>query len=270
MRRLIPLLLLAGATAGCPFVPPETGFRHMEVKEPTTGTKYLIYVPSYYSEDRDWPLVVTLHGTNPWDTRIRQILDWKDTAELNGLIVVAPSLKSTQGFGPFIPTVTFAYEKDLIRDEKVTLAVIDHVRGKYRIARRRTERKPPGGKGKLAVVEKDLVLLTGFSSGGYPLYYIGLRHPDRFDMLIARDCNSSQGIFRRINLTEEARNLPIVIIWAKDDPQAIQDQSWAAFEFLRLNRCYGARREVIRGGHWGWPGVAYETWASRLPKEYRK
>ena len=247
MNRAIVLTLLAATTAGCPYVPPETRHPHTGVEEPITRTKYWLYVPSYYDELDSCPLVVTLHGTNPWDGRTRQILEWRDTAERHGLIVVAPQLKSTQGYVPVVPSVWYADEKDLAHDERSVLAMVDHIGRNYRIDRRS-------------------ILLTGFSSGGFPLYYIGLRNPQVFDMLIARDCNSDEDLFGKVEVTEELKKLPITIFWGKDDMPAIRDQSWGAFRWLREHGCEQTERKVVHGGHLRRPDVATQVWSKRLAK----
>jgi predicted esterase len=244
-RAAVLLAALSGALAGCPYVPPETSRPHVNVTEPVTGADYWLYVPSSYTADRDWPLVVTLHGTEPWDGRTRQILEWKDTAERNGLIVVAPALESTQGPVPVIPSVWYASEQGLRRDERVILAVIEQVRRNYRI-------------------DGHAILLTGFSSGGFPLYYVGLRNPTFFDMLIARDCNSTLELFRRIEISQDAKKLPIMIFWGRDDLQTIRDQSWDAFRYLREHGCLQTQQQVIRGGHLRRPDLAYKVWSRRL------
>ena len=260
--RLIVLAVAPAVLGGCYFSPPETKNPSLSLTEPITKNDYLLYVPSYYSDDRDWPMVVTLHGTNPYDGQTRQILEWKDTAERYGLIVVAPKLESTQGYVPVIPSVWYVDHDRLARDEKAILAVMEDVKRRYRIAQR-----PPGADG---MPGKDLVLLTGFSSGGFPLFYTGLRNPYLFDMLIARDVNCTTDMLESIAITDEARKLPIVIFWGKDDLAAIRDQSWATFRFLREHKFWGAERKTIEGGHLRRPDVAWAEWSKRLPEEYRE
>jgi predicted peptidase len=204
-------------------------------------------VPTNYDQLGDCPLVVTLHGTNPWDGRTRQILEWKDTAERSGLIVVAPQLRSTQSSVPIIPSVNRASEKDLLADERAILAVIDHVSSSYRI-------------------DGKHILLTGFSSGGFPLFWVGLRNPTRFDMLIARDCNYDMDVLKKIDYTEDVRKLPILILWGRDE-SVIPTQSWEAFRFLREHKCFQTTRDEVPGGHLRRPDVAYQAWAPRLGKE---
>jgi len=268
-RRLALLALLAGAVSGCPVAPVETRNPHVGLSEPVTGTDYWLYKPSYYDDLDACPLVVTLHGTNPWDGRTRQILEWRDTAERHGLIVVAPQLRSTQGYVPVVPSVWYADEDKLRRDERAVLAVIDHVRRTHRIATRVVRGPAADANAPPPPSEKELVLLTGFSSGGFPLYYTGLRNPDQFDMLIARDCNITREMLEKIEITDAARALPMAIYWGKDDV-AIRDQSWAAFRFLRENRCFQTERKLIPGGHIRRPDVAFAMWAKRLPAEYRR
>ncbi len=251
MRRFMTFLPLLAACCGCPVTQsqdvPVPASRHVE---PVTGEQYRQYVPKDYRADRKWPLVVTLHGTRApaYDTDDKQINEWKKLAEDRQFIVVAPRLQSVQGILPVIKSIWF---KDLARDEQVILAVIDEVCKKYNI-------------------DEKCIMLTGFSSGGYPMYYTGLRNPERFNALAARACNSSIEIFERIKLTDKARKLPIFIFWGKDDFKPVQDQSWAAFRYLRERRFRKTERKEIKGGHLRRPDIAYRFWKKYLPEEYRR
>jgi poly(3-hydroxybutyrate) depolymerase len=209
--------------------------------EPHTGGEYYRYVPSYYSESRAWPVVITLHGTPPWDTWSKQISAWKALAEREGFIVVAPKLRSSQGILPVVSSLWF---KDLARDEQAVLAVLEQVSRRHRI-------------------DANAVLLTGFSSGGYALYYTGLRNPERFSMLVARACNCRADLLDRAGVDERNRSLPVAIMWGRDDFQTIRDQSWLAFRYLR-ERGLKAQRKELPGGHLRWPALAYELFRARM------
>lgn len=244
-------VLLAASAAlltGCPVSQPAPPGPTQHLKDARTGADYWLYVPTRYDDTRQWPLVVTLHGTFGWDGPRRQVAEWGALAEEREFLVVAPELKSVQGL---LPIVESAWFKDLEQDERNTLAIIDDVCRRY------------------PAVDRNAILLTGFSAGGYPLYYIGLRNPTRFNMLIARDCNSNIAIFERIGVTDEIRKMPIVIFWGTSDLQPIQDQSWAAYRWLRRHECFQTRREEIAGGHLRRPDIAYKLWAARLPPRYR-
>ena len=275
MRRYLLLVPLVFLAVGCPVTQrQDTPWSALRKVEAQTKAKYWLYVPSYYSDDepsgfnasteapdakgrargsryssaRCWPLVVTLHGTHGWDNSRRQIMEWKYLAEQKGLIVVAPVLKSVQGI---LPVRRDTWYRDLKKDEKTILAVIDEVTAQYR-------------------VDPNAVLLTGFSAGGYPMYYVALRHPELFSMVIARACNSSLELFERIELTGRARQLPIRIFWGKDDLKPIGSQSWDAVRWLGEHGFKRMNYRKIRGGHLRRPEVAYRFWREVLPERYRK
>lgn len=254
MRRspaLAPLLALVwvlGAVAGCPLpLDPSTPEKPKLHKEQTTGRGYWLYVPSYHSSDRTWPLVVSLHGTYGFDGGWAQATEWKYVAERYGVIVVAPRLKSVQGI---LPTIDSLWYSDLAKDEALVLALLDELAGKYN-------------------VDPQAVMMTGFSAGGYPLYYIGLRNPEKFQLLVARACNSSQKVFERVRAAGASKKQNAIIVWGKDDFNLIQKESWQAFAWLRTQGYKNAKRKVVEGGHFRRPQLAYELWRPYLPKKYR-
>ncbi len=242
MKRYLLLCISLVFLAGCPVTQPQdTPVDALRLRASRSNSKYWVYVPSYYNDHREWPLVVTLHGTHGFDGSRAQIKEWKALAEEKEFIVVAPDLKSVQGI---LPVIEGFWMKDLERDEKAVLDIIDELAQKYRI-------------------DEDLIMLTGFSAGGYPLYYIGLRNFNRFDILIARACNTDLEIFEKIQLTEQMRKLPIFIYWGKDDPK-IRGDSWEAYRWLREHRFFDTERDEIKGGHLRRPEVAYEHWLKKL------
>jgi len=249
MLHRIQCLLLLGPLllAGCPVTQPQdTPVSQQLVTEPSTRREYWLYVPSGYSADRAWPLVITLHGTNFWDTGSAQIKEWKALAEEYGFIAVAPKLRgySTQGILP----VPHSWRMDDLReDEQFILALLDDLAGRYNL-------------------DRSKVLLTGFSAGGFPLYYVGLRNHERFSMLVARACNSDVRVFESIELTEEMRKLPIFIYWGRDDLGRINDQSWQAFAWLRRHKFYQTERRLTEGGHLRQPEVGLKHWMGCLDK----
>ena len=249
MKRVTALLTFAVMVAGCPVTQPQqTPVPALRQQTAAGGVKYWIYVPSYHTSDRQWPLVITLHGTYGWDGSRRQIDEWKYLAEQTGLIVAAPDLQSAQGILPVVRSVWF---KDLAADDAAILSLIDDLVERYQ-------------------VDPSAVMLSGFSAGGYAMYYTGLRHPDRFDMLIGRNCNSDLGILEGAEITDAVRKLPVMIFWGKDDLKEIQDQSWRAFRYLRERGCAQAEHKEILGGHLRRPELAYRVWRERLPEKYRR
>ena len=237
---------LVGVLSGCPVLPGPTPIDPQRFTEPAAGAKYWAYLPDDHSTDRDWPLVVTLHGSWGWDGRYRQALEWKALAQEHGFIVVAPKLRSAEGILP-----TFDWQERLVEDERTVLAVLADAVKRFN-------------------VDPKTVMLTGFSAGGYPLYWIGLRNPTKFNMLVARACNSSLKHFEKIELTDEARQMPIHLFWGKDDLRPIQKQSWQAYGWLRRHRCFQTTMKEARGGHIRNPALAYRFWEPSLPVRHRR
>jgi poly(3-hydroxybutyrate) depolymerase len=241
------LLLSVSAmfAAGCPITQPQdTPVKHTAHKDQITNTKYYLYVPSTYDKSKTYPLVITLHGTNPWDDAWMQIREWKALAEERGFIVAAPVLRvfSTEGITP-VPIGKRL--SALAEDDKAILAICDEISHRYR-------------------VDKKRILLTGFSAGGYPMYYTGLRHPEKFAALIARACNCDTRIMDDAGVTKTSRRVPVVIYYGKDDLGRIQKQSVAAFQWLRRHGWdkHNSKWKETRGGHLRRPETCYSYWAN--------
>jgi poly(3-hydroxybutyrate) depolymerase len=242
------LLALLPVLAGCPVMQSQnTPVDQLRLEDPASGDQYWVYVPSYYTPDRDWPVVITLHGTHGFDSASAQIREWKALAEEAGLIVAAPDLHSPQGILPVLESMR---NRDLAVDEQTILGCLDFLRARY-------------------AIDEKAVLLTGFSAGGYAMYYTGLRHPDRFSALAARACNSDLEIFENLSPDDQARKLPIIIIHGQDDLGAIGTQSWEAFRWLREHGFKGSEHHKIKGGHIRQPQVALQYWLQRLPAKDR-
>ncbi len=246
MRTTLKWLLLLpplGLLVGCPVTQSQdTPVDYQRVDEKVTGASYYLYVPSTYDRSKPTPLVITLHGTNPWDTAMMQIREWRALAESRRFIVAAPSLKlnSTQGI---VPIPLSQRVKALEKDEQKLLAIRRELLARYNI-------------------DKNKILLTGFSSGGYPMYYVGLRHPEKFSMLVARACNMDEDLFSHLGVRKSTRRIPVAIFVGKDDAGVIQDQSWMAFRWLRRHgwTSKNSSMDKSRGGHLRRPETTYSLW----------
>lgn len=174
---------------------PAPGKVHL-LREPVEGRKYYLYVPTAYHERHRWPLVVTCHGTRPFDSALAQIDEWKGVAEQRGFLVAAPELTASSAFTPPV-------EEQIQRqmdDERAILSLVGHVRAGRSI-------------------DDTRVFLTGWSAGSYVVLFVGLRHPEVFRALSVR-----QGNFREEYLQ------PVVPFL--DPHQAIQ-VTYGEFDLLR-------------------------------------
>lgn len=266
-RCVVVLAILAGST-GCAVIQNQsTPVEARRLTEPATGRDYWLYVPSYYAPDRSWPLVVTLHGSGLWDSSEDQIREWKHLAEKRGLIVAAPDLHSAS----FCRIGRGGWLEDLRDDERAVLAVIDHLVSTYSIAP-----MAAGGAAAGTGPVRRYILLTGFLEGGYPLYYIGLRHAGLFSALVARDCYTDTDVLEDITISAEARKTPMLIASGKDGWWTIsgclwyQGEAWKAYRFLRSSKCYLAKRKEHNGGQLRRPLRAYQYWMRFLPKALRR
>jgi len=241
--------------AGCPVFPDDTPVLEFKRTAPKTKADYYLYVPSTYDAERSWPMVVTFHGTYGFDSARREAQEWRGLAERHGFIVLAPAMKSTQGI---LPVFHSARLRDLNRDERRVLDAIDDVKHHYNI-------------------DSSAVMVTGFSAGGYPLFYIGLRNAKLFSVLVARMCSSDLDVVESIPITDEARAMPMLIFFSKTGVSPINSnwnpvarESWATFRWLYRHGCTKAKIDAVSGGHQRNPARAFEFWIQQDPRLRRR
>jgi len=201
LSKLVLVLSLA-VLSGC-YVPPgpvETDDPWLQT-DPATGRSYYLYVPTTYNHNKPAPVIISCHGTPPYDVARHHIDTWRGYGEKYGCIIIAPTLDGTDGiFGD----------------------------------------GPVSG------------MMVG---GGFPAYWVGLRHPDVFTVIVAQNCN-----FNRANTDgwyplAEALKIPVMVFYGETDPGTIVDQSRKAIEYLR-SRGFRVHTDVIAGGHDRHPEVA--------------
>jgi dienelactone hydrolase len=201
--RLAGVLAAAGAAllaAGCAsdeWRNPDGTIRTGKVSfqhEASTRRTYQLYIPTTYNPRRPYPLVVTGQGTFPFDEAAHQRDRWADVAERYGLIVCAPDFDSATGFLGF-PSDRQAPE--LVRDDKACIAVIREVMSRYSINR-------------------DAVMITGWSAGAYPAHYIGLNHPEIFRCIVARAGNFSEHLVPD-DVALRARHMHVYVFFGQGD-----------------------------------------------------
>jgi len=238
---LAGLLVMMG---GCAVTQPQNTPvpEHVEI-DPGTGRKFYIYVPSTYRHDRPAPLIISCHGTPPYDVANHHIREWKWLAEQNGCIAVAPDLMATDGLlgdGPII---------GMEACEKFILSLVSLLGYRYNI-------------------DRANIMITGFSGGGFPTYWVGLRHPDVFSCVVARNCNFSES-----NLDgwypPEAIYSSVMVYYGENDPGTIKSQSKAAITYLQSHGFSVATDIVPGSGHERHPEVAMrffrQNWRRPVP-----
>lgn len=232
-RRAPVAILLVGLIGGCAVTQDQnTPAWQRHETDPATGRGFWYYVPSTYREDTPAPLVVSCHGTPPYDVAEHHIREWKMEGERNGCIVICPELIGTDGLigdGPIA---------GMLPDERYILSLISMFSYRYNI-------------------DRANVMITGFSGGGFPTYWVGLRHPEVFSVIAARNCNFSAN-----NLDgwfpPEARQTSIIIYYGENDPSTIVVQSNAGIRYLRSKGFNVEARIIPRRGHERHPEYAMD------------
>jgi len=211
-RKLIgPLLTLAMMVMlpGCPVnlnrVPGDTE----KLTEPQTGYKYYAYVPSWHNNDSRWPVIVTCHGTHPYDSAWSQIHEWRGLAEQYGLLVLSPELKATSS------TRTFSAPDQIRRQREDEQAILNIVHKAITSLNGDPSR----------------IYIVGWSGGGYDVCYVGLRNPHIF-----RACAIRMGNFDEKFVPDVAERVdpyqPVFIFLAADDIPAINDQCRRTYKWM--------------------------------------
>ena len=236
-KRWVAAVLAAGVLVGCaaPGCAPQawrnddgtvrTGKIDFQ-KEPTTGRVYHLYVPSSYNPRRQYPLVVTAQGTFPFDQAAGQRDRWTDVAERYNIIVCSADFDSATGWLG-VPEDRPAPE--LVRDEKATLAIIRELKSRYSI-------------------NPDAIMITGWSGGGYPAHYIGMRHPDVFRCIVGRTANFKEHLVSD-DVARRARHMHVYVFFGQGDLPGFDQMNRDANFWYTVR---GFRNFVIRqlpGGH---------------------
>jgi predicted esterase len=197
MRTCVAITLFATLAAGRPLLAAQSPKGQIVLRQNAyDGADYYLYVPSGATPEVPLPLVITSHSTvTTADEEIGLQPDpawgcceespyahtrWYELAENAGnvnrrnqwFIVAAPVMASANG-GLVEP---WTGELKASTDEKRLLAIDNQIV--------HTEAAAYG-----FAVDTSRVLLTGWSGGGIPTYYAGVRHPEVFRMVISRQGN---------------------------------------------------------------------------------
>jgi len=242
-------LLMAAllATQGGCAVPQRPGKGMvMHRVEPATHTGYWLYLPEDYvarngehPKGQRWPMVITFHGMNPYDTANDQIREWQQEADRYGLIVLAPELRTCNSFMQYPladPTLPYVQQ-----DDHAVMTIMDEV---FRLTN----------------ADPARVLTTSFSCGGYLAHYFVNRHPERFSCLAVRGSNFSRAMLSATQISKY-RDTQIGIFFGENDFKACRQESMEAIEWYRRHRFKVEARKVGGLGHERKPQLAAALFA---------
>ncbi|QDL99426.1 phospholipase [Rhodopseudomonas palustris] len=162
---------------------PDSGVFH-RLNEAASHGGYSLYVPEYYDPDREWPLVMALHGGSGHGRLF--LWSWLRDARARGAIVVAPTATGR----------TWALMGEDV-DSPNLACILDEVRGHWR-------------------VDPSRLLLTGLSDGGTFCYVSGLASDSPFTHL-APIAASFHPLLAGAADSARLRGLPIQIVHGRHD-----------------------------------------------------
>jgi predicted peptidase len=212
---IVLLLLLATDSA----LSQETGFLDRKMDSDGQTYRYSVYVPSDYTGEQPWPLLVDLHGNGAQgDDGIRQ------TARL-----LAHEIRMDRKRFPLLVLFPQAARGMSGWNPEVVMAEIDRTVREFRI-------------------DSGRIYLSGFSMGGGGVYDTAARWPERFAAAIAiagpvpRDTSA---------LVKGLRRVPLRIVQGANDERVPVEGSRRLVADLRKAGAPVEYREDPKAGHDG-------------------
>jgi len=235
LSRCLPPVLLLFSTVGISGAETEkvaTGKivqRSYHFREADKQMKYSLYLPTGYTKDKAFPLVVALHGLGSSDRGIIRYRGFVRHAEKHGYIIVAPMGYNSRGWYGMRGFSSFSRRRGDPKNlgelsEKDVMNVLAIVRKEFHI-------------------DNDRIYLMGHSMGGGGTFHLGIKYPKIWAALgpIAPACpRSTKGL-------KEIPNMPVIVVQGDKDRLVYGTRRWvAAMKRLKMECKY---IEVKGGGH---------------------
>jgi len=93
--------------------------------------------------------------------------------------------------------------------------------------------------------DKSHAYMTGFSGGGYAIWYLAITRPDFFKGLFFQSCNFTGDQFN-LDLSRWT-DKPIHLVWGTNDLTDVISQNQNAVAYLQSHGCNDASFEIIQG-----------------------
>jgi predicted peptidase len=147
------ILALAGSVAAN----VDTGFLDRTVDVAGKSYAYQVYVPRDYAADKEWPVILFLHGAG----------ERGDDGLLQTVVGLAPAIRREPARYPAIVVFPQAPPNEVWvgAPARAAMAALDRTLEEFRTDRRR-------------------VYLTGLSMGGHGTWYLAYRHTERFAAIV--------------------------------------------------------------------------------------
>jgi predicted peptidase len=135
-----------------------TGFLSKLYKGPEGEGKYVVYVPKSYKGDKEFPLILFLHGSGETGT----------DGEKQAKVGLGPAIKKEEKSFPFIAIFPQSQKRNWgadSEDGKRALAILAEVQKEYK-------------------TDTKCVYLTGLSMGGFGTWSMALKYPEKWAAIV--------------------------------------------------------------------------------------
>lgn len=222
LRHLIILYLVA-TTALMAVATTEAGFEQRVFKDEQGEHRYSVFLPAAYSADRQWPVILFLHGAGERGTDGRRPT----------LVGLGPAIRARQSDFPFIAVFPQCEDQDSrylagwladTTDAQRALKILDEVEGEYS-------------------VDTNRRILTGWSMGGYGTWSIAATNPEHWAAVVPLAGGGE---------TEWGATLAKTSVWAfhgSEDAAIRPQQSRQMITAIREAGSSPRYTEVTGGGH---------------------
>ncbi len=172
-------------------------------RSPKHNLDFWYYVPASAKGKRKVPLVLSYHGAN--GNGGGEIRMWQALAEKHGFIVACPTSRLA-GAGQKAGVARRVNPQEYFTEAEAALSIVEMLTKKFKLDRR-------------------FVMVTGFSGGGNPSYWLGFIHPEVFPFLCTR-CGNFPSLLPGLanampqlgaQVREAARNSYIYVFYGEND-----------------------------------------------------
>lgn len=162
--RHLTILCLAAAAVLTAVATTQAGFEQRVFKDDQGEHRYSVFLPEAYSADRQWPVILFLHGAGERGTDGRRPT----------LVGLGPAIRARQSDFPFIAVFPQCEDQDSrylagwladTVDAQRALQILEEVEGEYS-------------------VDTNRRILTGWSMGGYGSWSIAATTPDHWAAVV--------------------------------------------------------------------------------------
>ncbi|HSN88355.1 MAG TPA: alpha/beta fold hydrolase [Thermoanaerobaculia bacterium] len=207
---------------------------------------YAAYVPE---GDGPFPTVIALHG---WGANSQDLLGHAPFLHGGKALMLCPQGplsfpvgRGAAGYGWFpLPAVASWKQADM---ESVRVSFEAATEALRAFIDRAVETYP---------IDRERVVVTGFSQGGLMAYELALREPGRFSGLVAMSTWLPGVLAETLPRLPEHEGFPVLVLHGQDDPMVRIDMAREARETLRSYGVALQYREIEKTGHTiGWEGL---------------